>query len=204
MFKLARIEPERQEAFDVLFNPTQYSVEKANQFAEAKIPGLEAPIIQYVHGNTRTLSMELFFDTYEEGKDVSKHTDRVYNLLLIDPGTHAPPICRITWGAFSFRGVLSQANGRFTLFLPDGTPARATVNATFKEYIEVRLLVRARPTRSADHRTVISVQLGDTLPIISHRAYGDPQKWRAIADANRLDDPDTLLPGMQLVIPQIV
>jgi nucleoid-associated protein YgaU len=204
MFKLARIEPERQQAFDVLFNPTHYSVDKANQFAEAAVPGLEAPIIQYVHGNTRTLSIELFFDTYEERTDVSQHTERVYNLLLIDPGTHAPPICRITWGSFTFRGVLAQASGKFTLFLPDGTPARATVNVTFKEYIEVRLLVRARPTRSADHRTVISVQLGDTLPIISHRAYGDPRRWRDIADANQLEDPDTLVPGTQLVIPKIV
>jgi hypothetical protein len=120
MFKLARIEPERQQAFDVLFNPTHYSVDKANQFAEAAVPGLEAPIIQYVHGNTRTLSIELFFDTYEERTDVSQHTERVYNLLLIDPGTHAPPICRITWGSFTFRGVparpstsLSRSTSRF-------------------------------------------------------------------------------------------
>jgi len=88
--ELISITPAGQSAFNVLFNPTNYSIAKANQIAEAAIPGLEAPILQYVHGNTRTLDMELFFDTYEEGTDVSDATDNIYNLLLIDPSTHAP------------------------------------------------------------------------------------------------------------------
>src|SRR4051794_275026 len=114
-FQRASIKPEGGEEFQVLFNPTQYSIDKANQIAEAGIPGLEAPVLQYVHGNTRTLAMELFFDTYEEGTDVRDHTGKVYNLLLIDPETHVPPICQITWGCFSFRGVVDRISGKFTL-----------------------------------------------------------------------------------------
>src|ERR1700739_2019475 len=118
---LVKIEPAGQSAFYVPFNPNTYSLSKANQIAEAAIPGLEAPILQYVHGNTRSLSMELFCDTYEEQTNVSAYTDKVYNLLKIDPSTHAPPICRITWGQFNFRGVLDHVSGKFTLFLADGT-----------------------------------------------------------------------------------
>src|SRR5438876_109092 len=133
--QLISIQPEGKSAFRVLFNPSQYGIDKANQIAEAAVPGLEAPILQYVHGNTRTLSMELFFDTYEERIDVRTHTDKVYGLLKIDSSTHAPPICQITWGSFNFRGVLDRVSGKFTLFLSDGTPVRATLSVTFKEYI---------------------------------------------------------------------
>jgi hypothetical protein len=54
------IAPEGQDSFQVLFNPSQYTLEKANQNAEIGVPGLGSPILQYVHGNTRSLTMDLF------------------------------------------------------------------------------------------------------------------------------------------------
>ena len=197
------IQPEGKSAFDVLFNPNQYSVDKANQIAEVGIPGLEAPILQYVHGNTRTLSMELYFDTFEEQQDVSAHTKKVYDLLRIDPSTHAPPICRITWGKFQFRGVLDHVSGKFTLFLADGTPVRATLGVTFKEFIDVKVLVRQQPTQSSDHYKTRVVKSGDRIDNIAGEEYGDAAKWRPIADANRLDDPRSLPPGQALLIPAL-
>ena len=58
--QLISITPAGQSAFNVLFNPTNYSIAKANEIAEAAIPGPEASDLQYVDGNTRTLDMELF------------------------------------------------------------------------------------------------------------------------------------------------
>jgi len=202
-FAKASIQTAGQGKIDVLFNPTQYAVEKSNQIAEIGIPGLESPILQYVHGNTRTLTMELFFDTYEERTDVRDHTDKIYGLLNIEPSTHVAPICDISWGSFSFRGVLDHASGKFTLFLADGTPVRATLNVTFKEFIEVAVLVRENPTQSADHRKARVVQTGDRLSNIAGEEYGDPSNWRPIADANDLDDPRRLEPGRLLVIPAL-
>lgn len=48
-----------------------------------------------------------------------------------------------------------------------------------------------------------TVMAGDTLRGIAGRLYGDPNDWRRIYDANRdvLDDPDDLVSGIQLVIP---
>src|SRR5271163_1534975 len=146
------ISPEGQAKFRVLFNPNQYSLEKANQIAEVGVPGLQAPILQYVHGNARTLTMELFFDTYEEQTDVSDYTNKIYDLLKIDPHTHAPPICKVAWGKLQFRGVLDHASGKFDLFLANGTPVRATIGVVFKEFIDVQVLVQEQPNQSADHR----------------------------------------------------
>ena len=202
-FQHISIQPEGQDAFKVLFNPTQYSVDKANQIAEAAIPGLEAPILQFVHGNARTLTMDLFFDTYEEGTDVRNATDKIYNLLKIDSSTHAPSICSISWGRFRFRGVLDHVSGKFTLFLADGTPVRATLSVVFKEFIDVEVLVKEQPTESGDHRKTRVVRSGDRIDTIASDAYGDAGNWRPIAEANNLDDPRQLKPGRILIIPHL-
>jgi hypothetical protein len=201
--QLVKIAPAGQDSFTVPFNPNNYSLSKANQIAEAAVPGLNAPILQYVHGNTRTLDMELFFDTYEDGDPVTDDTDNIYDLLLIDPSTHAPPICQVSWGTFVFQAVLDHVNGKFTLFLSDGTPVRATLNVTFKEYIDVDRLVRTEPTQSADHRKLRVVKSGDRIDNIAGEEYGDPEKWRAIAEANHLDDPADFEPGDVLIIPAL-
>jgi nucleoid-associated protein YgaU len=48
-----------------------------------------------------------------------------------------------------------------------------------------------------------TVQRGDTLSGISKQYYGTTAKWRKILDANRntLKSPDSLTPGMKLIIP---
>ncbi|HVW84386.1 MAG TPA: hypothetical protein VHB50_06880 [Bryobacteraceae bacterium] len=202
-FKRARIEPEGQQAFDVLFNPNEYSVEKGNQLSETGIPGLQSPIIQYVHGNTRTLSLDLFFDTWEERRDVREHTNKVFALLGIEAETHVPPICKLSWGGFSFRCVLEKVSGKFNLFMPDGTPVRATLSVSFKEYIDVDVLVRSNPTQSADHTKMRLVAAGDRLTNIAYEEYGDARQWRPIAIANNIADPLRLEPGRSLTIPAL-
>jgi nucleoid-associated protein YgaU len=204
MRKLISITPPGGSAFKVLFNPNTYSVGKANHIAEAAVPGLNAPILQFVNGNARTLDMDLFFDSYEEGTDVSKETDKIYKLLMIDPDTHAPPICQIAWGSFTLAAVLDHVSGKFTLFLADGTPVRATLSVSFKEYIDVDKLVRVEPTHSADHRKTRVVRSADRIDIIAKEEYGDPGKWRPIAEANNMDDPEDLVPGHVLIIPALV
>lgn len=199
----ASIAPEGEEPIPVLFNPTQYALDTSNQFAEIGVPGLGAPILQYVRGNSRTLTMELFFDTYEQGSDVREYTDRIYGLLKIRSTTHVPPVCTLAWGTFNFRCVVERANGKFTLFLADGTPARATLNVTFRECIDVETEVRKTPTESSDHVKTRIVRRGDTLCIIAAEEYGDAAKWRPIADRNAIDNPRLLEPGKILVIPPL-
>lgn len=201
--QIISIQPKGKSQFSALFNPTEYTLAKANQIAEAAVPGLQAPILQYVHGNTKTLDMDLYFDTFEEGTDVRGATNNVYNLLLIDPATHAPPICDVSWGSFKFTGVVDHVSGKFTLFLANGTPVRATLSVTFKEFIDVDVLVKVQPTESADHRKTRVVKSGDRIDNIANEEYGDPGKWRPIAQVNEMDDPGALVVGDVLIIPAL-
>ena len=48
-----------------------------------------------------------------------------------------------------------------------------------------------------------TVRDGDSLASIAYHHYRDPTKWRAIAEANGIDDPLHLTRGAVLSIPRI-
>jgi hypothetical protein len=200
-----------------MFNPEEFSVVKSNQFASVNIPGLSAPLLQFVRGEARTVTVDLFFDTYEEGTDVRLHTDRITGwdagsmfsklsgdkkgLMDIDSDLHAPPVCQFVWGAFVFQCVIDQVTKKFTMFLPEGIPVRATLTVTLKEYKEVDIQVKELDLKSADLTKTWVVEEGDNLWSIAAREYGDPADWRLIANENLITNPRLLKPGQELVIP---
>lgn len=200
-----------------LFNPEQLTVEKSNQFAAVNIPGLSSPIFQFVRGNARSVTMDLFFDTYEEKIDVRIFTDRitgwdagsmfsslpgaVKGLMDIDSDLHAPPVCLFIWGTFIFQCIIERVTKKFTLFLPLGIPVRATLSVTLKEYREPLLQITELSLLSSDLTKTWVVKKGDSLWSIAAKEYGDPSDWRLIADANHISNPRLLEPGQELVIP---
>jgi hypothetical protein len=189
----------------VLFNPTEYSIEKSNQFAEIAIPGLESPLIQFTRGNIKTLTMDLFFDTYTDrsGEDVRNYTGQITDLLKIDSDLHAPPVCLFSWGKLNFTCVLERVTQRFTMFNSDGVPVRATLSVSFKEYTTVDIQVRTPPRSSPDRTKRRLVKQGDSLWLLAAREYGDATKWRSIANENKIENPRFLEPGMEILVPPL-
>src|SRR5580704_4136416 len=118
--------------FSVMFNPEEYTLNKDNNFASQAVPGLSGPLLQFVHGNMRTLEMELFFDTNEPAppRDVREETQKVVSLLDIDSNLHAPPVLRVSWASLQFRCVLAKVGQKFIRFLDDGRPVRARLTVT--------------------------------------------------------------------------
>lgn len=51
--------------------------------------------------------------------------------------------------------------------------------------------------------TTHAVAAGEDLSIIAEKYYGDREKWTAIVDANTLVNPDQLVAGQELTIPQV-
>jgi len=206
--------------YEVLFNPAEYSIEKGNTFQSTSLPGLATPVTQFVTGNADTLSMELYFDTYTKSsrhgnvvlkEDVRHYTRPIANLLEIDPILHAPPICEFTWGpplgtpeGIQFRGILEKVSQKFTYFLDDGTPVRATLNVTFKEYKTVEQQLSEMKCQSADRTKLREFKEGDAVWLFAANEYGDPEKWRVIADHNQLENPRLVAPGTQLELPPLL
>jgi hypothetical protein len=188
---------------DVLFNPAEYSIQKSNQYAETPLLGLPTPIRQFTSGGAEVLTLDLFFDTYERGEDVRLHTEKVAGLLRIDPDLHAPPTLKFIWGKLEFKCVLEQVTKKFTMFLADGVPVRATLSVTFKEYKTIQEQLTSRPLQSADRTKRRVAREGDSLWLIAAQEYDDPALWRPIADENELANPRFLTPGMELTIPPL-
>ena len=194
---------QKKDELKVLFNPEQYSIEKSNQFAIQPIPGLDSPIIQFVRGDSEILNVDLFFDTYTyyNGEDVRNYTDKLSKFLQVDPDMHAPPICSFQWGSVIFTGIIEKIGKRFTMFKEDGIPVRATVSVSFRKYPTVE--EQKKPTHSPDKTKRRVVNKGDSLWLFAAKEYGDPTKWRIIADANNIDNPKLLIPGTEIIIPPL-
>jgi nucleoid-associated protein YgaU len=207
------IDPERGllPMIPVQFNPPEYSLDKGAQIAEIAIPGIDSPILQFIRGQNEKLTLELFFDTTKQGMgeaavDVRTLTNSIYQLVKIQPKTHAPPRIRFTWGAgLSFKAIVESVQQTFQLFNPVGIPLRATVSVTFREYKTLEEQLSEMNLQSSTHTKQRVVERGDTLSGIAAQEYNDPGKWRRIADANAdvIENPRRLIPGTVLVIPPL-
>ena len=200
---------ETNESIECMFNPKEYTFSKTNQWKAELITGQNTPALEFTAGNAMTLRMELFFDTYETGKDVRKeYTDKIWKLMMIKSNDAAqgnkgvPPTCEFRWGmTWSFQAVITNISQTFTLFLGDGTPVRSKMNVDFLQAKEPKMYPGQNPTTlSKPGYKSRRVKQGETLDLIAFQEYGNPAKWRLLADINNLDDPIRLEPGQILAI----
>jgi LysM repeat protein len=191
------------QSIPVMFNPEEYSLSQDNNFASQNIPGLSGPILQFVHGNLRTLDMELFFDTTDARVDVRNETGKITKLLAIDSELHAPPVLKVAWASLQFRCVLARAGQQFTRFLEDGRPVRARLKVTFNEFLDPAREARQVNRQTADFTKVHIVTQGETLSDLANKYYRNAQLWRPIALRNDIEDPQVDFTGVTLQIPSL-
>lgn len=196
---------------DCMFNPFEYTVSKSNSYEEKSGNGTDAPIVEFKKAGAQTLKLALVFDTLEKGEDVTLVTNKLWKLMEAKSNQEtsgdtkkAPPWAAFEWGVFKFVAVITNMTQKFTMFLKDGTPVRASVDVTFTQYKDLNDYPGQNPTSGGGPiervRTVIA---GDRLDVIAAEAYGDATRWRAIAAYNGIVDPLALRPGTRLNIPQL-
>jgi nucleoid-associated protein YgaU len=200
--------------FTAAFNPTEYAVERDTAFAEVAIPGLDAPVLQYVRGGGDKVQVELFFDITDlmvdgqvgDGSSVrDTYIAPLEKLMLQDPTLHAPPRVQLLWGSTVIQStcVATSLSVTYTLFDSLGRPVRATAKMSFRQATSASQQLGQMGLTSPDKTNVATVREGDTLPAIAFREYGDATQWRVIATANGLANPLALIPGSSLVVPRI-
>jgi hypothetical protein len=194
---------------DCMFNPFEYTVTKSNTYAEDPLNNSNTPQVNFVKSGPQTLTLNLIFDTYESGEDVSQTTNKLWKLMeprtTLEGGNISkapPPEVAFEWGVFRFVAVITQMTQKFTLFQQNGSPARAQVSVTYTQYRDLNDYPNQNPTSGGGPlervRTVIA---GDRLDIIAYEVYGDATKWRLIAEHNHITNPFVLHPGQTLSIP---
>jgi hypothetical protein len=197
-------------SIECMFRPKEYTITKQNSWVAGETVALNVPPQKFSSGGPSIMTMELFFDTYESGKDVREYTNKIWKLMCIDPKITEekdnpkgrPPKVEFEWGRVkSFKAVITNINQKFTMFLPNGTPVRTTLNVTFQEAEEPGKYPFQNPTTgSTPGYKVRIIKEGESLDWIAHEEYGNPALWRFIADTNNLENPMKLSPGQTLSI----
>lgn len=192
-----------------MFNPKSLSVTRQVQWKSQDASKRDSPELQFTTADPATLSVELFFDTYDtprhKKESVFKYTSKLLGLTSVTGAKHRPPVCQIQWGgeAIIFQGVLQGLDTQYTMFLDNGTPVRATVKCTFTQWRSNEKDLKNQNLMSSDVVKVWTVRRGQTLASIAALEYRDPRYWRQIAEANGIDDPLALQPGATLLLPAL-
>jgi len=134
--------PRVENTIEVQFNPTSLRLALSNQIeggeTRARTPRT------FVGANATVLSLELVFDTADEGADeaprsVREKTGMVERFVLPRPGSRGKnrdevvPKVRFEWGGLILDGIVDSVNVDFDHFASDGTPLRAKVSLSIRE-----------------------------------------------------------------------
>lgn len=192
------------------FNPYEYAVSKTNTYQEEALNNADVAEVKFVKAGAQTLRLNLTFDSYESGKDVSLVTNQLWKLMEVKTRQESdetkkvpPPDVAFEWGGFRFTAVITNMTQKFTLFKHDGTPVRAKVDVTFTQYKDVNDYPRQNPTSGGGEiQRIWRVTQGDRLDTIAAAVYGDATQWRVIAEYNGIVNPAALRNGQRLTIPQ--
>lgn len=191
---------------EVQFNPQSLKLSYSNKNTGGKQPGGSAK--QFVGSGSSQLSVELLFDTTEDGGDVRNKTKDIAYFVMATPQSdqdnkRVPPRVRFQWGSFIFEGVVESMNETLEYFSEEGVPMRASVSLNLSRddivFLIKNLNQASSQASSSGEGTGATKPLqpastGDSLQQLAGR-LGKSSTWKAIAAANGIDDPLRLQAG---------
>lgn len=199
---------DKDEELTFMFNPTEYKISQSVNVVRSNSTWKPGGKLEYTGTSAMTVSMQLFFDDFASARgDVTPKITKLLGWQM--PNTEdeknkkPPPLVKFEWGnkqLENFRGVITSVNVAYTVFSKSGTPIQAKVDLTLDGKIDPP--PGTNPTSHAtDMRRVHSVVEGETIAMIAFAELGQSGYWRAIAEANGIDDPLRIRPGQFLLIP---
>jgi hypothetical protein len=223
--ELRELMPSGQESRDnkvaVQFNPETLKVSFANQIVPPANTGTGTDqrgttSTQFVGKGTTKLSVQLWFDVtstpYEDESstsDVRELTKKVAYFITPkdaqnDPDKKVPPGVRFVWGSFQFDGIMDSLEESLEFFSPEGVPLRASLTMSLSQ--QSIQFAFADPTAAAARGAgpggrapgtapMTQAPAGATLPGLA-AAQGRGGDWQSIGQANGIENPRFLAPGL--------
>lgn len=207
--------------FFVQINPETFVRNYTINYREESAPGRDGAQSQYDYTQPQTMDVEFVLDAtgvipangIPEPSDLISAVAPaelmgkiallkrvVYNYV---GDAHEPPFVKITWALETFRCRLQSINITYKLFKPDGTPLRALIKCSFKEYINNNENAAVTLATSPDLTHIRTVKDGDSLPLMCHNIYGDETLYLEVARANNIPDFRNLQAGQKIFFPPI-
>ncbi|MFI0977412.1 LysM peptidoglycan-binding domain-containing protein [Streptomyces sp. NPDC021093] len=197
--------------FDFDFNPAQLSIGIRSQWKVTPAPAVRnGATPEFMGPEPREMGVEIFLDSSDRpgSNSVLRKVESLLDCCQVTARSIAakqpsPPWVVFQWGSFStarFTAYVSSVEAAYSLFGTTGVPIRATCQVQLHEIPSKTRL--QNPTSGAlTARRVHRVVAGDSLQSLAWREYGETSAWRAIAEANDIDDPTSLRNGTELVLP---
>lgn len=190
------------------FNPKEWAITHTAEW-KSETTKKSAPPPEFKGPKPASASVEIFLD--ESGStsgDISKTVARLRKLVVpetnsVSSNKPSAPHILFEWGkAITFRGYVDSVAVKYTLFRGQGTPIRGTVTVAMKEFPLPP--PKQNPTSGGrpgfrSHRLVA----GDTLASVAYTEYGDPNRWRHLAEHNGIDDPLRVREGQVVHVPPL-
>jgi hypothetical protein len=193
---------------DFQFNPKELSLAKSAKWTRASGRGnKKSGPPQYNGPEPSKLTLEMFFDASDTQNDsVVNSVEKLFSCCVptdssFDQNKGSPPWVLFRWGGLTgFLAYVSSVSVKYTLFTAGGMPVRATCTVTLEELSGDA--PRQNPTSGGlvPRRVHVTVE-GDSLAGIAYKEYGRAAMWRAVAEANGIDDPMRVKPGTRLLLP---
>src|SRR4051812_26397759 len=217
-FQRAKLKIENGDTFEVLFNPTEYTITKTNTWNFKQVKGKSLPPASFGGGNPREISLSLLLDvSLLKGKSVLDVTNKLFKMMDVPSGSgsgqsaSSPAFVTFQWGAVdTFKAACTSLTVAYQLFQPNGVPIRADVKLQLKQAGEASSASSGsankgtNPTTRGQHGLGLhTVRDGDSLPSIAYHAYGDATRWRTVAESNGIDNPFHLRRGTALMLPEL-
>jgi hypothetical protein len=192
-----------------MYNPKEFSYTKTASWERKPAKGAKkAPPLEFKGVQPSSLTVEVFLDGYETGTDISRDIKTLTTCCqplasTIQPGKPSPPWVIFGWGStVHLTAYVKSVAVKCTMFDREGVPLRALCTVTMEEVAPDA--APQNPTSGAITSTrSYQMVAGDSLASVAYREYGEAGRWRALAEANNVDDPMRLPPGTRLLVPEL-
>jgi hypothetical protein len=191
------------------YNPKAYTITTQGNWKGSVQPATNGPQPQWLGITPPELDVDMLLDAFSVPPIPPSVVITQLKLLTLPTAlsmateSSAPPIVIFGWGPNIIldQAVVKSVKVEYQRFLL-GVPVRANVTVRLASVPLPAPLGPTNPTSGglATRRTRTMVE-GDTLASIAYQEYKDPNKWRALAEANNIDDPMRVKEGTVLIVP---
>ena len=197
--------------FEFDFNPTQLVLSRRALWKTTPTAAVrDGALPEFMGPEPRSMEVDVFLDNSHDpgGTDLLKKVELLFSCCevtenSIDANQPSTPWVVFQWGSFTtarFTAFVSSVTASYTLFSSTGVPIRARCKLSLNE-IPTKTAGQNPTSGALTARRVHRVVAGDSLQSLAWREYGNANVWRAIAEANGIDDPARVRPGTELVLP---
>ena len=190
------------------YNPEEYTVQKTAEWhATPQAREAEGGKPQYHGVKSSKLDVKILLDAFAVPPAPPEPAIAILQAAMcptaasIALNSPKAPMVIFGWGTNivmpqAFIKHLSVTYKRFLL----GNPVRAEVTVSLESVPSDTPFTNPTSGGIATRRSH-AVTHGDTLASIAYQEYGDPTRWRALAEVNQIDDPMRLAVGTMLLVP---